>query len=73
MSNIDAIEEVVLNPAYQGDYAGWRRYRIEYGGHASECQMEGTIYLPPSANVDAVVQLILGMEEHGRQWKQIYP
>lgn len=28
----------------------WRRYRIEYGGHAMSCFMEQTIYLPPYAD-----------------------
>jgi hypothetical protein len=64
VSDIDHIEEAILNPNFAkgGFYADWRRYRIEYGGHAQNCVMEGTIYLPPHADATAIVQLILGME-----------
>lgn len=30
---------------------GWRAYRVEYGGHAEDCLLETTLWLPE--NVDA--------------------
>lgn len=67
-SDIDTIEEYwPWMSKRTGPFADWRRYRIEYGGHAQDCVMEGIIYLPPDGNPDAIVQLILGMEEDGKQ------
>lgn len=73
MSDIDTIEEVwpgarESHGMYPTPYSTWRRYRIEYGGHAEECQMEGVIYLPPSADPEAVVALIRGMEALDMEW-----
>ena len=70
-SDIDTIEEFTFAPKSDRPFADWRRYRIEYGGHAQDCVMEGIIYLPPNGDPDAIVQLILGMEEHGKQWKTL--
>ncbi len=47
--NISLVEYAVLN-CPEG-MEGWRMYRIEYGGHAQYCLVEGTIWLP--SNVDA--------------------
>lgn len=59
---IDSTEEFVMNQDFLGDeFRGWRRYRLEYGGFNEYCQFEGTVYLPPHADVEAVVQLMIGM------------
>lgn len=43
--------EIVLNPsALPEKLRGWRRYRIEYGGHAECCVKELPIYLPMCAD-----------------------
>ena len=26
---------------------GWRRFRLEYGGLAEDCIVEGVVYIPP--------------------------
>lgn len=35
----------------------WEYYRIEYGGHAMDCVYEGSIFLPPGLNPDAIEEL----------------
>src|SRR5260370_15150308 len=45
---VDGTEEIIMNPdALPDELLGWRRYRIEYGGHAERCVLETPIYLPP--------------------------
>ena len=42
---VNDVEEMIMNensPVY-----GWRRFRLEYGGHAESCIIEGTVYIPP--------------------------
>lgn len=48
---VSLTEEMVLNPsALPEKLQGWRRYRIEYGGHAECCVKELPIYLPMFAD-----------------------
>jgi len=28
----------------------WRMFRVEYGGHAEDCLVEGTVWLPADAD-----------------------
>lgn len=49
---VNFVEQAVLNPP-QG-MEGWRNFRIEYGGHARDCIVEGLIWLPPGADRDEV-------------------
>lgn len=39
------IEQAVLSPPEGME--DWRFFRIEYGGHAQYCLVEGAIWLPP--------------------------
>jgi hypothetical protein len=56
---VDLTEEIIMNPgALPKELLGWRRYRIEYGGHAERCVLETPIYLPPSVNADRLRRLL---------------
>ena len=45
---VSLTEEFILNySALPKEFEGWRRYRIEYGGHAESCIKECVIYVPP--------------------------
>jgi hypothetical protein len=60
---VDAVEEAIMNyGAIPEGMNGWRRYRLEYGGHAQECEMECIIYLPPWASAEAIEQMIRGAQ-----------
>ena len=49
---IGTVEEYVMNPnALPERMRGFRRYRIEYGGHAQYCDMECTFYAPPDFDI----------------------
>ena len=61
MIDISLVEEMVFNPPK--GIEGWRCYRIEYGGHAQACLVEGRIWLPSRADPDSIEQLLLGMQE----------
>jgi len=67
--DVDTTEEGILNPEFP--LKGWRRYRIEYGGCNEDTLVEGTIYLPPSADSQAIVDLIMGMQAHEQIWKVV--
>ena len=41
---ISLVEQAVMN--YPKGMEKFRMYRIEYGGHAESCLVEGTIWLP---------------------------
>ena len=41
---VSLVEQMVQRPPRDMD--NWRMYRIEYGGHAENCIIEGTIWLP---------------------------
>ena len=45
MMSFDLIEYRVQN--YPPGLKGWRFFRMEYGGHAEHCIIEGHIWLPP--------------------------
>lgn len=48
---VSLTEEFILNyDALPKQLAGFRRYRIEYNGHAEACVKEQTIYLPRNAD-----------------------
>ena len=56
---ISLVEEAVMNPTALPDgMRGMRRFRIEYGGHAEMCLMEGVIYLLPTIDPDKVEAIL---------------
>ena len=42
---INDVEEMVLNSDHSVYKNGFRRFRLEYGGHEKNCLFEGTIYI----------------------------
>jgi hypothetical protein len=63
---VGLVEEFIMNySALPPAFAGWRRYRIEYGGHAQECLREETIYLPPWVDPDRIEAIL---NEPLREW-----
>ncbi len=64
---IDTTEEIIMNP-FPPPLDTWRYYRIEYGGHAENCLFEGRILLPGTANPDALVSLLMGMEVYSNMY-----
>jgi hypothetical protein len=55
---ISTVEEFILNyKALPPEMDGWRRYRIEYGGHAESCIKECVIYVPPRFDIMALERL----------------
>ena len=42
---VSAVEELIVNK--KSKIYGWRTFRLEYGGHAEDCIVEGRIYIPP--------------------------
>ena len=70
--DVDTTEEYVLNPdALPKELRGWRYHRIEYGGPNESCLWEGRILLPPGADPQALVQLLMGMQAYGSIWKVV--
>ncbi len=58
---VDVVEEMIMNPdALPREMREWRRFRIEYGGHAEACLLETVIYLPPGSNVERLERLLSG-------------
>jgi len=58
---VDVVEEAIMNyDALPGEMRGWRRLRIEYGGHAEACLLETVVYLPPDADVERLERLLNG-------------
>jgi hypothetical protein len=56
---VDVTEEIIMNAdALPDELRGWRRYRIEYGGHAERCVHETPIYLPPWVRVERLERLL---------------
>lgn len=50
--HVGLIENMILNyDALPKEFFGWRHFRIEYGGHASECIREDTILVPPNFDI----------------------
>lgn len=48
---------------YPEGMEGWQYYRIEYGGHAIDCVVEGGIWLPPNGDPDEVEKMLNNMQE----------
>ena len=49
---LQLVEQMILNyDALPKEFLGWRNFRIEYGGHAEQCIMERTIFVPPNFDV----------------------
>jgi len=42
---VSLVEQMVMNPPK--GMKDWRMYRIEYGGHAQNCLVEGVVWLKP--------------------------
>ena len=61
---VDSVEQMILNE--ESPVAGMRCFRLEYGGHATNCLFEGTIYLHNTDDVydkmDRILEII--MEEN---------
>lgn len=56
---VDVTEEIIMNPdALPDELRGWRRYRIEYGGHAERCLLENHILLPPHVRMERLERLL---------------
>jgi hypothetical protein len=68
ITQVDLVEQAVFNPP--AGMEGWRNYRVEYCGHAEDCAVEGSIWLPANANPDAVEQLIMGMQAYWKIWSK---
>ena len=64
--DIDITEDEVIG--LPPELAGWRLYRIGYGGCGEFCLFEGKVLLPPMADPDGIAQLIMGMEAQGWFW-----
>jgi len=61
---ISTTEEMILNyKALPPEMDGWRRYRIEYGGHAEACIKECVIYVPPKFDIMALEKLFEDCQE----------
>jgi len=65
---VSLVEQVVANTGYIEKVLRplgmehWRNYRIEYKGDADYSEIEGCIWLPPTANADFVENIIHGEE-----------
>ena len=57
---VTAVEEMVMNK--ESHVYGWRSFRLEYGGHAEACIIEGRIWIPPEKVKDAY-KIIDAIEE----------
>ena len=55
---VDVTEEIMNPDALPDELRGWRRYRVEYGGHAERCVLETPIYLPPRVRVERLERLL---------------
>jgi len=56
---IALIEQAVLNPkCLPRELRRWRNYRIEYGGHAEACLIEGLIWLPPEVEPERIENVL---------------
>jgi len=50
---------------------GWRYSRIEYGGCNEDCYYEGSIWLPPEANIDYKLFEILQVPEARKEFEKM--
>lgn len=57
---VDAVEEMILNE--ESEVYGWRCFRLEYGGHAEDCIIEGRIWIPPD-KLDKTYEITDAIEE----------
>lgn len=55
---VSLIWEAVFHPPEGME--GWQAYRIEYGGHAERCVMEGSIWLPRDVDPMLIQKIITG-------------
>lgn len=53
---ISLVEQMVMR--YPPGMKKFRLYRIEYGGHASNCLCEGIIWLPKRMNPDLIEKVL---------------
>ena len=64
---VSLIWQAVFN--YPEGMEGWQAYRIEYGGHAERCVMEGTIWLPPDTDPRWIAEILRGrMNKEALAW-----
>ena len=64
--DVRLVEQMVINSPIGMD--GWRMFRIEYGGHAENCLVEGMIWLPQNANAGRVER---HLREYFRSMKEL--
>lgn len=57
---VNAVEEMILNE--ESKVYGWRCFRLEYGGHAEDCIIEGRIWIPPD-KLDQTYEIMDAIEE----------
>lgn len=67
---VSLVEQMVMNPPHNME--DWRMYRIEYGGHAEECNVEGVVWLPPLVDADEF-EIMLNMFTGGALDKKDMP
>lgn len=60
-------EEMIFNPPRGMEE--YRCFRIEYGGHAEECLIEGRIWVPRWIDAD-VIEDLLNKKEHEERSKK---
>ena len=56
---ISLVEQAVMS--YPKGMEEFRMYRIEYGGHAEACLVEGIIWLPEDFNPDGFEHFMEGL------------
>jgi len=63
---VSLVEQAVMRPPEGME--GWRMFRVEYGGHAERCLVEGVLWLPglvdPQIMEDAL-QVLVSLDEMG--------
>lgn len=68
--SVSATGECIMNYAVlPTELNGWRRSRLEYGGHAERCFMEQIIYYPPDGN-DYIFDLLFDLWQTKRKVKK---
>lgn len=56
---VDLVEEMILNPdVLPAEFKGWRRFRVEYGGHGQDCLIEKHLYVPPKAKIADLLRFL---------------
>lgn len=62
---ISLVEQIVMR--YPKGMEKFRFYRIEYGGHAESCLVEGVVWLPENANPKQFEDFMQSLQKEKRQ------